>query len=78
MVLGDVYTFQDEPLESSAATRTVADVMRWFRKQQKRAHQRALTQQLRESGVDPTAVLEEKKRLQSEPYPPPNGLGSTV
>jgi hypothetical protein len=69
---------QEENLEEPAAARAIDDVLRWFRKQQKRARQRALTQQLRESGADPAAVLEKKKQLLDEPPSQSAGMGTAV
>lgn len=69
------FTMQEEGLDQPAAARAVADILMWFRKQRKRERQRALTQQLRVSGADPTAVLEEKKQLQKEL--PSQSAGST-
>jgi DNA primase len=72
------FTMQEENLEEPAAARAIDDVLRWFRKQQKRARQRALTQQLRESGADPAAVLEKKKQLLDEPPSQSAGMGTAV
>jgi hypothetical protein len=69
---------QDEDLDEPAAACAIDDVLRWFRKQQRRERQRALTQQLRESGADPAAVLEKKKQLQGEPPSQSAGMGTAV